>query len=468
MKQYIQDAVAHALKHIGAGDLEPSITTPENNEHGDYATNAALIAAKHLEIPPADCAEKLQTLLQKTLSEIARIEVAGPGFLNVHLLRHCFTQSVATRSSPDWRYQSTALQGREILVEYGSPNLFKPLHVGNLIGLITGEALCRIFELHGAVVRRINYPSDVGLSVAKAVWGMQQETTTPTDIAALGKAYRTGVVAYDTNPDAKQMIEEINRCIYTGSDSEIIRLRDIGRLLSLQHIESLYTLLGVTMDDVIFESEVSEPGKNIVQNHTPGIFEEDAGATVFRGNRYGLHTRVFLNSAGLPTYEAKDLGNFAAKQERYQNWDTSIVITGAEQREYFAVIIAAIREVFAVPSQKQLEHVATGVLTLPGTGKMSARAGNVLTADDILSLLQKEAMTRAATMRTASVDTLSEQIAVAALKYRILRQHTGSNIVFAIKQAFSFEGDSGPTCSIHTPGLVLLSVPLKLQGLHRL
>lgn len=244
------------------------------------------------------------------------------------------------------------MQGREILVEYGSPNLFKPLHVGNLVGLITGEALCRIFTLHGAVLHRITYPSDIGLSVAKAVWGMQQAAAEPKDIAALGEAYRTGTVAYDTNPDAKQAIERINRTIYDGSDTEVIRLRDAGRVLSLRHIESLYAQLAVSMDTVIFESDASQPGQDLVAKNTPGVFEEDAGAVVFRGERHNLHTRVFQNSAGLPTYEAKDLGNFALKQKRYPNWDTSLVITGAEQREYFAVVLAAIGEVFALSEEK--------------------------------------------------------------------------------------------------------------------
>ena len=335
----------------------------------------------------------------------------------------------------------------EVLLEYTSPNLFKPLHIGNLVGNIIGESIARLFETQGATLRRVNYPSDIGLTVAKGVWGLQKSNGDPKNINDLGSAYRFGNETYELDKKAKENIEAVNQSLYAGDNEEITTLWKQGKETSLTHLNTLCQKLGTQFDAVIFESEASPIGHALVHKHTGGkygIFEKDDGAIIFRGEKYGLHTRVFINSQDLSTYEAKDLGNFLLKQKKYPNWTSSITVTGNEQREYFQVIIATIREVFEIDDSHSLEHIATGFLTLASGEKMSSRKGNVLTGESLLADLQEEAVKRAKETRADDVQSLAQHIAIAALKYQILRQTVGSNIVFDKKQAFSFEGDSGP------------------------
>ncbi len=120
-----------------------------------------------------------------------------------------------------------------------------------------------------------------------------------------------------------------------------------------------------------------------------------------------------------------------------------LVVTGGEQREYFKVMFAAAREVFKEASDRMMTHIPTGFLTLT-TGKMSSRLGNVLTADEVLDDLRSAARVRAAESRVHDVDELADVIAIAALKYQILRQAIGTDIVFDKTRALSFEGASGP------------------------
>jgi arginyl-tRNA synthetase len=174
-----------------------------------------------------------------------------------------------------------------------------------------------------------------------------------------------------------------------------------------------------------------------------GIFEQSEGAVVYHGEKKGLHTRVFINSQGLPTYEAKDLGNHALKQQKYPDWNTSIVVTGGEQTEYFKVLIAALKEVFPEAVQRELTHIPTGFLTL-STGKMSSRKGNVLTGESLIAEMKAEAEGRVTPEEAEDNPQLASDIAVAALKYQILRQKVGMDIVFSKEQALSYEGDSGP------------------------
>src|SRR5690606_37580801 len=111
------------------------------------------------------------------------------------------------------------------------------------------------------------------------------------------------------------------------------------------------------------------------------------GAVVYEGEAVGLHTRVFLNSQGLPTYEAKDIGHFVLKHANYPNWTESLIVTGNEQTEYFKVIFAAIHDLFPETQGRVLIHVPTGFLTLT-TGKMSSRKGNALTGESLLAEME--------------------------------------------------------------------------------
>ena len=449
----IKEILAQEIMNVVRGSFDACVTSanlehPKNSEHGDYACAIAMEVGKKIRKNPLEVAKEFQEQLKGKIAEIDQIKIAGPGFLNFYVKREFFSRQIMQihTLSEQWG-RGNALVGEEVLLEYTSPNLFKPLHIGNLVGNIIGESMARLFETQGAVLHRINYPSDIGLTVAKGVWGLQKTEGDPKNINDLGSAYRFGNEAYEVDEEAKREIEVVNQSLYAGDNAEIATLWQQGKETSLAHLGTLCRQLGTQFDAVIFESEASPVGYALVHKHAGGkygVFEKDDGAIIFRGEKHGLHTRVFINSKDLPTYEAKDVGNFLVKQKKYPNWTRSITVTGNEQREYFQVIIAAIRAVFEIDNKHKLEHIATGFLTLAGGEKMSSRKGNVLTGEVLLKDLQKEAIMRAKETRADNVQTLAQQIATAALKYQILRQTVGSNIVFNKAQAFSFEGDSGP------------------------
>lgn len=446
-KQAIHEALQRVV-HDTLGIFSATFTVehPADVSHGDYATNVALVVAKEAGKSPREVAETLAVALRAAaVPHVAEITIAGPGFINFTLDRVYFANVVAesVRQPNAWGAQPL-FAGEEVLLEYTSPNLFKPLHVGNLVGNIIGESLARLYAFLGAKVVRLNYPSDIGLTVAKSVWGLQKHGLNPDDVHALGKAYVLGTAAYDADEGAKAEIEAVNRALYAGNDSELSALREHGIATSRVALDAMLAKLGTTFDGVFFESDAGPRGMEIVREHiADGIFEESDGAVIYRGEKHGLHTRVFLNSQGLPTYEAKDVGGFTIKHERYPEWTRMLIVTGGEQREYFKVIFAAIRDIFTHASNRMLAHIPTGFLTLT-TGKMSSRKGNVLTGEEILGDLREEALLRAAESRADDKDVLADVIATAALKYQILRQAVGTDIVFDKAKALSFEGASGP------------------------
>ena len=444
MNDVIRQAIADTISTLGLPSVDFAVEHPADLSHGDYASNVAMVLAKPAGKSPRALAEELVSALTGQIEYVEKIEIAGPGFLNFHLTRDFFTAELARiAAAPGEWGKNMSQNGQEIIFEYTSPNLFKPLHIGNLVGNIIGEAVSRLFEYADATVRRVNYPSDIGLTVAKGVWGLKKTGGDPASITEIGEAYRVGNEAYENDSTAKLEIETVNRALYAESDDELLTLRARGLETSKARLAELCEMLGTRFDTTIYESDVSESGKQLVLEKLGSVFAESDGAVVYHGEKHGLHTRVFVNSQGLPTYEAKDVGNFAKKRSVYPEWTQSFVVTGNEQSEYFKVLTAALREMFPDMGNKIFEHIATGFLTLT-TGKMSSRKGNVLTGESLLAEVEEEARKRAEESRASDVDALTEMVAVAALKYQILRQAPGTNIVFDKDKALSFEGDSGP------------------------
>ncbi len=198
----------------------------------------------------------------------------------------------------------------------------------------------------------------------------------------------------------------------------------------------MYRLLGTHFDYFFFESETAGPGMEIVKDGLArGVFEESHGAVIYNGEKKGLHTLVFITSKGTPTYEAKDIGLAFLKEERCPS-DVSIIITAAEQIGHFKVFLAALEDMAPLIAAKTT-HVPHGFLRLT-SGKMSSREGNVITAAGLISEIIE-------TARAKNEDPLiAEQVAIGAIKYMILRQAAGGDIIFDAEQSLSLEGDSGP------------------------
>lgn len=452
IKEILQSKINDALAKINITDVNFVLEHPADLSHGDYACNVAMVAAKAAGANPRELAEKIVAEIEKG-NEVANIEVAGPGFINFTLSRDFFTQSVGQILGDKNFGSNKVLADKKIMLEYTDPNPFKQFHIGHLMTNAIGESLARIYEAHGATAIRANYQGDVGMHVAKAIYGIQQlgdmpDATEPLSVRTkfLGDAYVAGAKAYEEDENAKEPIHVINKAVYEKNDTGINEVYALGRAWSLEHFEEIYEILGTKFNHYFFEGDVAGDGIALVTEYLEkGVFEESDGAIVYKGEQDGLHTRVFLNSEGLPTYEAKEIGLMKQKFTTEADMDESITITANEQKEYMKVVYAAAKHIWPDYIEKST-HIVHGMMTGPGGKKMSSRRGEVITGESLLSEVQevaREKITEAGKV-TEITDQLVEQIAVAAIKYMILKQDSTKNIVFDLEQALSFEGDSGP------------------------
>ncbi|MCA9344654.1 arginine--tRNA ligase [Candidatus Saccharibacteria bacterium] len=441
----IASLISLSVKDLFEIETQVELTRPDPN-FGDLTSNVALKIAKQVSKPPRDVASVLADALSNKSELVSKIEVAGPGFLNLWL-----TDSALLDNLKEQQVEQIN-SCKKILVEYSDPNPFKPLHAGHLYTTLVGDTIARLIERSGAEVIRLNYGGDVGLHVGKAMWAIlkQIDGENVDDLAKiqpeqraqwLGERYVEGSSAYEDNQQAKAEIISINKRVYKvhnedDKTSAFAKIYWECRAWSYDYLRQLYAELEVEeFDRFIPESEVFRVGLDTVLSQLKkGVYQESEGAIVYRGEEKDLHTRVFINSEGLPTYEAKEVGLLLLKWRDYQ-FDQSIMITANEQVQYMQVVLASVAE-FEPMIVERTKHIAHGMVKLSGGVKMSSRKGSVVTAKDIISSASEAAKN--------SSNDVSQNSVLAAIKYAFTKNKIGGDVVYSPEESVALEGNSGP------------------------
>ncbi len=488
MKQQLTDFFTVLLAQLGVTDVVPQVFRSENASHGDYTTNVAMVVARQKHDNPITIANKLKKLLEtqlasirgldgdptihqedQTLSvtrdkklgkdilqDIEKIEVVPPGFINIFVSEAKLSTQMKNllnlEKSARIRQKS---KGRKIMVEYAHPNTHKAFHIGHLRNITTGECMVRLLKAVGNTVIRANYQGDIGLHIAKCLYGIlhtpngaaQVDSVTNVNgkVDFLANTYVKGSAAYEKDTEAKLEIERINKQIY-AKDPSIYALYQKTRQWSLDYFETIYKRVGTHFDRYYFESETYENGKALVlEGEKRGIFVNDKGTVIFPGEKYGLHNRVFITGEGNPTYEAKDMG-LAQLQFAEKHPDLIIHCVGSEQTGYFQVIIEALAHLMPETKGKEY-HLVYGWVRLK-EGKMSSRTGQVILGEWLLDNVKQEIknilLHNDTKYSEREQNDIAEACAIAAVKYSFLKVGTTQDIAFDIKESININGDSGP------------------------
>lgn len=470
-------------------EIEANVVAAPKDTGADFATNIAMSLTKTLKRNPLEIAEEIRgELLRQAESEngvVDNVEVAKPGFINIKLGDGFYKAEIV-------KYQKDFLDNisqdeyldKTVICEFSDPNPFKILHVGHLYTSMVGDAMSRIIEFAGGKVVRANFGGDVGLHVAKNMYALLQhvdrisDEMTPTEKAELmAESYVEGSTAYEEDEKAKQEIVEINQKIYkiaaageevvakleeevessegnVKSDVEkdllIAKVYYWGRKASYQYFEDFYRNIGVKFDRYYPESTVAGKGLEVVKRELKnGVYEESDGAVVFKGEKYGLHTRVFINKNGLPTYEAKDVGLIFTKWADY-HFDKSVIITGNDIIDYMKVVLKSIEQYAPELSSRTL-HITHGQVKLPGKEKMSSRKGNFLKAVDVINLINDELFEVQKNVNSSRGESseveqkkVDPKILFGAIRYAFLKYKVGGDIIFDVDESVSMTGNSGP------------------------
>lgn len=454
MIKYVKDHVVGLLETLGLEESIISLTEPPKPEMGNIAF-PVFQYAKEQKMNPADAAkqlaEKFNAETEDTL--VSRAEAFGP-YVNFFLNDRELARIVLNLSE----HAASVVPDSKgtIMIEYACPNTHKAFHIGHLRNVILGESLVRLHEYAGYRVIRVNFQGDVGMHIAKCLWGIEKlrdeydvvKTASLQDqMKFVGKAYAHGATAFEADEKAKEEIKRYNEMIYEKNGA-ILDVYETTRGWSLEYLEKIYTLLDTKFDRYYFESEVFDRAEKIVREHVvKGTFVQSEGAVIFKGSEQGLHDRVFFTTAGFPTYEAKDLALGELQFSEFHP-DGIYHVIGPEQADYLKVVFKALES--TLPESKDKEfHLPYGWVTLKG-GKMSSRTGNVIPAEDLIEEVQGhirehiETSEVKAKLSAEEKEGTVEKVAMGAIKYAFLKTGRLNDMVFDMEESVSTAGDSGP------------------------
>lgn len=478
IKESVLRSLEKVSNNLGFSINEIKVEIPSDFTHGDLTSNIAMQVAKSVGRNPMDIANEILSAFPKD-ENIEKVEVIKPGFINFFFSQKYLLSVLNDVNSNTEYFKLDVLTGKKYIIEYTDPNPFKIFHIGHLYTNIVGESFARLVEALGASVVRANYQGDVGLHVAKTIWGLLKmferdsisfeelkERDLVDRVRYLGDAYMLGFNMYDDEKDeiAIKEIKELNYYIFSlhipslerkeyFNKYEQLNIKDMyfdGREWCLQYFERIYQRTGTKFDNYFLESEMGQKGLDIVKENTAGkgkgIFKESEGSVIYEGDpNKGLHTRVFINSEGLPTYEAKELA-LAFKKYEDIHFDHSVIITANEQTPYFKVVFDALSQLSPEIANKYL-HFDHGMVKLPNAEKMSSRKGKIIEGEWLLNETKttvEKSMLESGRWDGQDISQVSDTIGLSAIKYSFLKVSVGKDVVFDFSKATSFDGDTGP------------------------
>ncbi len=471
IKKEIENLLKEALEKLEI-NFEGSFNLdhPQDLKNGDWTTNVALQLAGKSGKNPREFAEQIRAQIPAN-ENIAKIEVAGPGYLNFYLSKLFFKKYLEENSNQTvWGNRVGDFEDREfhkkhwddldnppkILLEHSSPNLFKPFHIGHMVNNAIGESLGRILDHQGNNVTQIAFPSDVSPGIAKTIWALKKENKSVENLTLqeIADAYVLGSAEFKEKDEVKKEVGEINDEIYRFLNGEEIKNENIdfytkGKELSLKHFQDITKKLGSNFDlgKILFESKAEKIGKEIVKNNLGKVFKEveneDGTKTViFEGEQY---TNVFINSQGYGTYLTKDIGLLKIKKDKYSEVQKSLVLTDVEQKQHFEMVKEAGEKIPEISDfVKKSEYLQHGRMNFSGNVKISSRYGNVPLAEDVIKKVQENILEKMKDRDFSKEEKeyISEKLAIATLKYSILKVTSGKNISFDLEKDINPQGDT--------------------------
>ena len=455
MKQLIAKALKEAIKSafkdekisVSEDEIIKLIEIPPSTDLGDFAFPCFFLASR-LKISPQDIALQIRKKIKEP-REFQDIQTKGP-YINFFLNRKQLAEDLIYQILNERENfgKTDIAKGKKVLVEFSQPNTHKSFHVGHIRGTSLGESLARIYEFVGEKVVRANYSGDTGMHIAKWIWCYKKyhsREKLKKEESWIASIYVDAVKRLAKSEKLQEEVDIINKKLEDKSDKELNKLWKETRILSINSWGKIYKELNTKFDIHFFESELEKRGKEIaLELLQRGIAEKSEDAIIVNLEKYNLGVWVLLRKDGTVLYSAKDLALAEIKYKDY-NLDDYLVVLGDEQNFHFQQLKKTL-ELMNSPVKSKYNFITFGMVRLP-TGKMSSRTGeNVLYSnfmEEVKDYTRKEIKKRNLKLSKLEIESRALKIAIAAIKFSMLKQDSRKVIIFNPKEAINFEGDTG-------------------------
>ncbi|MEZ5276432.1 MAG: arginine--tRNA ligase [Opitutaceae bacterium] len=444
---------------LGESELQPDIR-PADPRFGDFQANGVLPYAKSVRQNPREIASRIIGKLTEDaeLNDAVSIDLAGPGFINFRLKPAFLLKWLQTFSTEDdLRSGAGAFyHGKRVVVDFGSPNTAKQMHVGHIRSLVIGEAICRLLAFCGADVVRDNHLGDWGTPYGKIFYAYKRfldpVALRDDPLEELERLYKQGDLA--TREDADALEEARGELVkLQAGDPESLALWERINTLTLEALQATYDRLGIHYDVVLGESFYRDKVDQVYHELTArAIAEESDGAlVVFHPDHPRFKTQPFIvrKSDGASNYASTDLATMLYRLEHFRA-DMIIIVTDSRQGDHFEQLELTTRKWFAATgrSMPEFHHVTFGTILGEDGKAIKTRSGDPIRLKTLLNESRDRALQ---TVRSKSPDLpeaesleIAEAVGIGAVIYADLSQNRTGDYVFSWDKLLSLEGNTAP------------------------
>lgn len=455
IRELLDKEVSRALEEAGAPDSPAIVKPAQKAEFGHYQANGVMSAAKKLGMKPRDLADKVVENLSSDAAE--KIEVAGPGFINIHLSRAFLGNEIASAHKSE-RLGIDKQQPENIVVDYSSPNLAKEMHIGHLRTTTIGDAIVRILEFLGHNVIRANHVGDWGAQFGSLLAYMDQLREEghelKSELGDLEEFYRAASALFKSEEAFARKAREYVVRLQQG-DEKCLALWEQFIEESIRHCQQVYERLNITLtrEDISPESAYNAELPRVIEELTEmGLLVESEGAKCvfldeFKAKDGSPLPAIIQKSDGGYPYMATDLAA-ARYRSRVLGAHRSLYFVGAEQQLHLQQLFAVARAAGYISDEQEFRHLSFGNILKKDGKRYKTRDGGDVKLADVLD----EAVRRAHDLVQGKNSDLSDQekhqvseiVGIGAVKYAELSKNRTTDYIFDWDTMLSFDGNTAP------------------------
>jgi len=449
-------AVAEKVSEITGLELDQVnrlLEIPPQEDMGDFAFPCFMLA-KTMHKAPNMIASELSTSEKFSASWLSKVEAKGP-YLNFFVDRGAFSKEIVSDIlSKGTEYgKSDEGAGKTVIVEFSSPNIAKPFHVGHAFTTILGHSLSRIYEKLGYSVVRMNHLGDYGTQFGKLItayrlWG-DEEALEKDPITELLRIYVKFHEEEKNDPELTTSARENFKRLEDGCEEEVALWQKF-RDMSLIVFEQLYKRMGVTFDNYNGESYYAKMADQVVSMlKEKNLLVESDGAQVVDLEEFGVPPCIILKSDGTTIYGTRDIAAILYRDENY-HFDKNIYVVGIPQALHFKQVFSTLKKAGYECADK-CEHVGFGLVKFQNM-KFSTRDGNIVLLEELLDesvaktyeLIKANAEARNSDLSDEELREIAEKVGLGAVIYTYVKAGRERDIVFSWDTMLDFEGDTAP------------------------
>ena len=446
-KSYIAETISKAT-NINKDEIESYVEIPKDETNGDFAFPCFRLA-KELKQSPVNIANNIKDNIKVDSNIISKIDVVN-GFLNFYIAKECLAKETIQKfdTQKEDYGKSNIGEGKTVIVEYSSPNIAKPFHIGHLKTTIIGNSLYKLYKYLGFNTIGINHLGDYGTQFAKLIegykrWGGEYDFSTDA-IDKLADIYKRINALCE---DDEKVLEECRATFKKLEDGDpyCLDLWNKFKDLSVKEFDKIYDLLGVKFDSTKGEAFYSDKMQEVIDLlEKSGKLVESQGAKVVNLEDQGISTPCIIQKAnGSSIYATRDLAAIMYRARTY-DFDKCLYVVGEEQSLHFKQVFAVAKYLGLDEKYTNgLEHVAYGMIRLP-EGKMSSRKGNFFKVKDLLDEAISKSKEIIQDRDIPNKELVAKQVGVGAVIFEDLAESRTKNQVFDLKEALNFNGETGP------------------------